>query len=77
MPSHTLRLPDSITTWEIQVITLSAAKGQDNSRFQTCLDKNKNKAAFLIAIYCHVSFLQVSVLLSPMSFKYLRICLYL
>lgn len=25
--SHTLRLPDSITTWEIQVVTLSADKG--------------------------------------------------
>lgn len=35
MSSHTLRLPDSITTWEIQVVTLSANKGHDSSLFQT------------------------------------------
>lgn len=45
LPSYTLQLPDSITTWEIQAVTLSAATGHCSSPIQTRLDKKQSKAA--------------------------------
>lgn len=39
MSSYSLALPDSITTWEIQVVTLSAATGNSTPSHR-CVSKN-------------------------------------